>query len=159
LSSSNGNSRARANHALYLAKIVLSAWRRELQRQDIPATVLTQAFHGAAREHLTAAYGWFLLALSQGDSPARGLPRCCDDLPPMPEGRVFPGEINEFRQLETAGWLADMLREQDLAVPAPRQPGNLAMAGGDLPGTEQVANWIDQLQALFERMGDSLDEY
>ena len=159
MSGANANSRARANHSLYLAKIVLSAWRRELERQDTPATVLAQAFHGAAREHLIAAYGWFLLAICRGDSPAHGLPRSCDELPPMPEGRVFPGEINEFRQLETSGWLADMLRDQEIAAPTPRQQGNLAVAAGDLPGTGQVAKWLEQLEALFERMGDSLDEY
>jgi hypothetical protein len=159
LSASDANSRARANHALYLAKIILSAWQRELERQDTPARVLTQAFHGAAREHLIAAYGWFLLSISQGGAPADGLPRSCDELPPMPEGRVFPGEINEFRQLEARGWLADMLRDQELAMAAPRQQGNLAVAAIDLPGAEQVGRWLEQLEALFERMGDSLDEY
>ena len=159
MSGSNANNRAQSNHSLYLAKIVLSAWRRELQRQDIPATLLAQAFHGAAREHLMAAYGWFLLAISSGDRPPQGLPRSCDELPPMPEGRVFPGEINEFRQLETSGWLADMLRDQEPAGPTPRQQGNLAVAAGDAPGIGQVASWIEQLEAVFGRMGDSLDEY
>jgi hypothetical protein len=77
----------------------------------------------------------------------------------MPEGRVFPGEINEFRQLEARGWLADMLRDQELVMAAPRQQGNLAVAAIDLPGAEQVGRWLEQLEALFERMGDSLDEY
>ena len=159
MSGSDANSRARANHALYLAKIVLSAWQRELERQDTPARVLTQAFHGAAREHLIAAYGWFLLSISHSGAPARGLPRSCDELPPMPEGRVFPGEINEFRQLEASGWLADMLRDPELFTAAPRQQGNLAVAAADLPGAEQVGSWLDKLEALFERMGDSMDEY
>ncbi len=159
MSGGNANNRARANHALYLAKLVLSAWRRELERQDTPAIVLAQAFHGPTREHLLAAYGWFLLAISQGNPPAHGLPRSCEELAPMPEGRVFPGEINEFRQLESSGWLADMLRDQELPGPAPRQPGNLAVTVGDLPGVDQAANWLGQLEALFQRMGDSLDEY
>lgn len=159
MSGSDTNDRARANQALYLAKIVLWAWQRELERQDTPARVLTQAFHGAAREHLVAAYGWFLLSVSRSVAPAHGLPRSCGELPPMPEGRVFPGEINEFRQLEAGGWLADMLRDQELAITTPRQQGNLAVAAADLPGAEQVASWLEQLEALFERMGDSLDEY
>jgi hypothetical protein len=52
-----------------------------------------------------------------------------------------------------------MLRDQEPAGPAPRQQGNLAVAAGDAPGIGQVASWIEQLEALFGRMGDSLDEY
>jgi hypothetical protein len=77
----------------------------------------------------------------------------------MPEGRVFPAEINEFRQLETSGWLADMLRDQELPGPSPRRQGNLAVSAVELPGAEQVGSWLGHLAALFERMDDSLDEY
>ena len=77
----------------------------------------------------------------------------------MPAGRVFPAEINECRQLEAAGWLGDMLREREHVLPGVRQQGNLAVAAGELPGSEQLERWLAALEALFERMGDSLDEY
>jgi len=151
--------RARANHELYLGKIVIAAWRRELAREDVPAATLAQAFHAGARNHLVAAYGWFLLAISQAEVPPQGLPQRCDELPPMPEGRVYPPEINEFRQLETAGWLGEMLQRASFDMPVPRQQGNLASPAPTSPQAEQVEHWLLQLQALFERMGDSLDEY
>jgi len=159
LSAGSTSRRALANHELYLAKIVLSAWRRDLDKQDIPARTLGQAFHNATREHLVAAYGWFLLSITRADAPTQGLPRTVEDLPPMPEGRVFPGEINEFRQLEGGGWLGQMLRRTDSEIPGPRQPGNLAFASTDVSGAEQAAGWVTQLEQLFDRMGDSLDEY
>ncbi len=87
------------------AKIVLAAWRQDLDREDIPATTLAQAFQGGAREHLVAAYGWFLLAISQVRAASQGPPRGCHELPAMPAGKVYPAEIKEFRQLEpAAGW-------------------------------------------------------
>jgi hypothetical protein len=149
--------RARANHELYLAKIVLAAWGRELAREDVPAATLAQAFHGGARHHLVAAYGWFLLAISQAEVPPEGPPQRCEELPPMPAGRLYPPEINEFRQLEVQGWLSDMLRAPEGDAPGVRQSNNLAVATEDR--LEQVTHWLQQLQPLFERMDDSLDEY
>ena len=77
----------------------------------------------------------------------------------MPEGRVFPGEINEFRQLEADGWLGDLLKMDDTEAPRPRQQDNLAFVSGNLPQHEQIEHWLQQLGALFQRMDDSLDEY
>ena len=151
--------RARANHELYLGKIVIAAWGRELAREDVPAATLAQAFHAGVREHLVAAYGWFLLAVSQADVPSQGPPQCCEELPPMPEGRVYPPEINEFRQMEAGGWLYEMLHTTAVDLPGARQPGNLALSTHSARGTEQVEYWLQQLEGLFERMGDSLDEY
>ena len=151
--------RARANHALYLGKIVIEAWRRELAREDVPAGTLAQAFHTGVHSHLVAAYGWLLLAVSPADVPPQGPPRCCAELPPMPAGRLYPPEINEFRQLEARGWLCEMLQSGTVDVPAARQPGNLASAVQHEQGAEQLEHWLAQLQGVFERMGDSLDEY
>lgn len=153
------DARARANHALYLAKIVTAAWAMERGKQDIPASTLAQAFLAGARDHLVTAYGWFLLAISQGDMPPRGLPQCCAELLPMPKGRVYPPEINEFRQLERDGWLYDMLQPPSFDMPVKRQPDNLAVAAQMSPAIEQVEHWLRQLQGHFDRMGDSLDEY
>lgn len=159
MSDACSNSRARANRELYLAKIVLAAWRLDLDREDIPASTLAQAFQGGAREHLVAAYGWFLLAICQVETASQGPPRGCHELPAMPAGKVYPPEINEFRQLESSGWLGAMLRDSGSDFPAGRQQGNLVFAAGNLPAAEQVEGWMRQLEALIERMGDSLDEY
>ena len=150
--------RARANHALYLAKILLAAWRSDLEQQRIPSTTLAQAYAPGAREHLITAYGWFLLTVSQASVPPAGPTRCCDELPPLPAGKVLPGEINEFRQLEASGWLGDMLRTRDIDTPVVRRPDNLAVVAGDAPGPEQMEGWLGAMSSLFDRMGDSLDE-
>jgi len=152
--------RGRANHELYLAKIVLGAWRRELELQQIPASTLAQAFEEGAGEHLAAAYGWFLLAVIQAEGQQDRPPRGCQELPPLPAGKVFPPEINELRQLEANGWLGDMLRIRAPEHPRPpQQLDNLAVASRDIPGIEQLTQWRQQLAALFDRVGDSLDEY
>src|SRR5690606_2772142 len=57
--------RGQANHGLYLARVLLAAWRRDLAAEDIPASVLAQAVGPAVRGHLLDAYGWFLLDLQK----------------------------------------------------------------------------------------------
>lgn len=151
--------RGRANHELYLARILLTGWRDALAREEVPTGVLAQAYLPGARQHLVAAYGWFLLAISQAaELPARP-PRCCADLPEPPAGKVFPAEIREFRQLEADGWLGELLTDRDDAPGRGRRQDNLAVAAVELPGCVEVEHWAAALEALFERMGDSLDEY
>ena len=153
------SARAQANHKLYLAKIQLDAWRQAQAAQQAAAATLDQAFLPAVRDHLLGAYGWFLLAVSGVEQLPGKPPRTCDELPTVSVGKAVPGEIREFMQLEADGWLAVLLAEQDESVPAGRIPGNLAITPADLPGAELAGQWIDQLEALFQRMGDSLDEY
>ena len=153
------SARGRANHQLYLARIVLASWREALARQDIPANILAQAFLGGARDHLLAAYGWFLLEVSRAESLPGSPPRCCAELPAQPEGTVFPAEIREFQQLEDKGWLSELLLERD-PIPIPvHNPNNLAIAAADQAGPDQVERWLEQLAAAFDRMSASLDEY
>ena len=153
------SARGRANHGLYLARILLSAWREALARQELPALVLAQAFHPAARNHLLDAYGWFLLALSQADPLPVTPPHSCAQVPPAPQGKVLAGEINELRQLETGGWLGAMLQESTFASQGSQRQGSLARVVSDQPDPEQVEHWLEHLAELFDRMGDSLDEY
>jgi hypothetical protein len=77
----------------------------------------------------------------------------------MPEGKVYPGEINEFRQLEANGWLGDMLAAGEEQLPASRRQDNLAVAASGLPGVADMEQWLELLAQVFDRMGDSLDEY
>jgi len=154
------SARGQANQKLYLARILLSAWREAIAAQQLPAQVLTQAFLPAIRQHLGDAYGWFLLEVSGGDAAAQALPRNCGDLPAPAEGQVVAGEIREFQQLETTGWLATMLQAEDaVSLPGTRSPGNLASATPHLLGPDDAETWLDNLAVLFERMSESLDEY
>jgi hypothetical protein len=152
------SARALANHRLYLAGIVLDSWAAALARQEIAASTLAQAFYGGAREHLVAAYGWFLVEITGAPLPAEP-PRSCTELPALVEGKAIPGEIREFQQLERRGWLAQMLAPGSTEIPASRQPNSLAVASNDLPDPNQVILWLRQLEATFDRMSDSLDEY
>ncbi len=151
------SARGQANHCLYLARILIAAWRRDCEAQNLPASILAQAFLPAVQSQLRSAYGWFLLDITREESLPAEPPPCCEALPPQPQGKVLPAEIAECRQLEREGWLAELLAPP--AQPsAARNPENLAT--GPAPGSpEQAAAWADSLQRMFDRMGDSLDEY
>ena len=151
--------RGRANQSLYLARILLDAWGEALGRQELPAGVISQAYLPAVKLHLGQAYGWFLLAIVQADRLPGGPPARSDELPPVPEGKVVPGEIRELSQLESGGWLADMLAsDQPVAAAEPGRRDNLVVAAPATPGPAEARDWLAKLGALFERMGDSLDE-
>lgn len=153
------SARARANHHLYLAKIVQTGWREALAAQAVPAQTLAQAYLPGVTEHLLRSYGWFLLEVTGAEQVPGTPPRSCGELPAVPPGKAVPGEIREFRQLERAGWLAELLAERDVVPGVARTPGNLVAAPADLPDLEQAANWTAELEALFARMRESLDEY
>ena len=153
------SSRARANQGLYLAKIQLSGWRHALDAQEVPAVTLTQAYLPAVREHLQAAYGWFLLEVCATEQPGDKPPRGCAGLPDIAAGRAVPGEVREFQQLESDGWLAELLSDSDVLLQAAPVRGNLAVAAPEMAGCEQAQQWVSNLEALFARMSDSLEEY
>ena len=157
------SARALANHRLYLARIVLASWSESLARQEVAAATLAQAFHPGAREHLVAAYGWFLLEITRVAPLPVIPPRSCNELPVLVDGEVageaIPGEIREFQQLESRGWLAQLLATPASLVPVRGQHDSLATASNDLPGPEQLTQWLGQLEATFDRMSDFLDEY
>lgn len=136
----------------------MDAWRDGLEHESIPASVLQQAFLPAATLHLAQAYGWFLLTVVKAEPLPVAPPGCVAELPAVPEGKALPGEIRELAQLETDGWLADMLAPQTVTAGAARG-GNLAMTALQGASLEQARGWHDQLGAIFERMGDSLDEF
>ena len=152
------SSRGRANHSLYLAKILLSAWGREVGGESLSGRVLCQAYLPAVRLHLLDAYGWFLLDIVGAAELPQRPPHSCDELPEPPTGKAEPAEVREFRQMESEGWLADLiLGAVEVAATPSRSPGNLAV-GADFPDIGQVETWLDRMEACFERMGDSLDE-
>ena len=156
--------RSHANHRLYLARVLLDCWRDALEREAVPAITLSQAFGEAVREHLVAAYGWFLLEITRPEPLPPHPPRGCVELPQVAAGKAVPGEIRELEQLEEGGWLAALLSGEE-PVPearpgdARRSEGNLAVPADRAPGPGHLQQWADYLQGLFDRMGEFLDEY
>ena len=149
--------RGQANHGLYLAQLLLAAWRRDLAAEDIPASVLAQAFGPGIRGHLLDAYGWFLLDLQKPAQPPATPPRSVTALAPVAPGKAAPAEIAEFARLEKEGWLAELLREPG-AEKSRRSGSNLATPSTDLPDPESLLALAQLLEDTFSRMGDFLDE-
>lgn len=153
------SARSRANHSLYLAKILVQSWRAALTEENVPASALNQAFLPAARDHLLQSYGWFLLEVSGAEIPDSGRPpESCAELPGIPAGKAVSGEIREFQQLEAQGWLAEILAPAAAAPQTGRSVGNLAVTAGEGAGWEQVRHWLSSLESQFARMRDSLEE-
>lgn len=150
--------RGLANQALYLANVLLAAWRETLVREEIPAGIVDQAFYPAVRLHLLNAYGWFLLEVVDAEPPPDGSPpTCCAEVPPQPDGIAFSGELREFERLEREDWLGSLLSPPGRAPSPARSPGNLAAASAG-PGLDDVVDWADRLERLISRMRDSLEE-
>lgn len=152
-----GSARGQANHALYLARILLAAWRRDLDAESVAAITLTQAYLPAIRRHLCRAYGWFLMEITRPGALPEDPPASLAELPDIAAGKAVPGEILEFQRLEADGWIGEMLGGDAAAIPA-ASAGNLAMSAPPA-GPGQAERWAVELQSLFDRMGDSLDEY
>jgi hypothetical protein len=153
-------SRGRANHHLYLARLLIDGWEALQLEGRTPATTLDAAYAPAVREQLLTAYGWYLLAVSDPAGDATGPPpRCCADLPAPAPGRALAGELREFARLEREGWLASLLAPLPEALPGRgRQPGNLLAAERELPDAREARGWHSQLLATVSRMNDSLEE-
>ncbi|MEJ2531536.1 MAG: hypothetical protein P8Y92_07030 [Halioglobus sp.] len=153
------SARSHANHRLYLARILLDCWRDALDGERVPAVTLSQAFGEAVREHLVAAYGWFLLEITRPEPVPPHPPRGCSELPAVAAGKAVPGEIRELAQLEESGWLAALLSGEEPAPETRRSEVNLAVPADHVPGPGQLQQWADYLEGLFDRMGEFLDEY
>lgn len=149
--------RGQANHSLYLARVLLAAWRKGLAAEDIPASVLAQAFGPGARGHLLDAYGWFLLDLQKPAQMPATPPHSVAGLAPVAPGKAVPAEISEFARLEREGWLAELLQESGTA-PTKRSPLNLAAPSTHLPDPETLLAQAQLLEDAFSRMADFLDE-
>ncbi len=151
------SARGQANHRLYLARIVLSAWEKALAEEDVSGAVLNQAYLPAVREHLTEAYGWFMLEIARPEPLPKTIPQSVQELPEVIQGKALAGEIRELAQLEESAWLGELLTAQPgEAVKTSSQ--NLLSGAAEGANMSQMRGWADQLQKLFDRMSDSLDE-
>jgi hypothetical protein len=153
------SARSLANQKLYYARILAKSWRLELQSQSIPANVLAGAFNDPACQHLRAAYGWFLLEIVQPPVMPTVPPVDSSELPVLTPGKALPGEVRELQQLEQSGWIAQMLQCDETAMDRSKSLGNLALSVTQTPHPDTIDRWIEQLESIFARMADSLDEY
>ncbi|MEQ8801917.1 DUF6586 family protein [Haliea sp.] len=149
--------RGQANHGLYLARLLLRAWRRDLAAEDIPASVLAQAYGPAVRGHLLDAYGWFLLDLQKPAQLPATPPHSVTSLPPVAPGKAVPVEIAEFARLEQRGWLAELVQEPGAEQPR-RSADSLAAPAANLPDPDSLQALAQQLDDAFTQAGDFLDE-
>ena len=153
-------SRGRANHHLYLARLLLDSWEAQRTAGAAPADILDAAHAPGVREQLLRAYGWYLLAvLDPTGDPEGPPPRCCAELPEPPAGKALPAEVREFARLEQEGWLAALLAPLPAALPTrSRMPGNLLAAEQGMPDPAQARSWHRELSNTLARMNDSLEE-
>jgi hypothetical protein len=153
------SARSLANQQLYYARILASSWRQELASQNIPAKVLAGAFNGPACQHLRGAYGWFLLEIVQPPVLPNVPPVDSTELPVLTPGKALPGEIRELQQLEQSGWIAQMLQLDYTLQSASKTTGSLAISVTQTPHPDIIDQWIENMESIFSRMSDSLDEY
>jgi hypothetical protein len=152
------NARGLANHALYMAKLLLEAWQRDLARKDCVTGAIDAAFAPAVRGHLLDAYGWFLIAMMRITQLPEQPPHRVADLPKVGPGIAVPGEVLEYEGLEADGWLARL--QAPLPQGLPKRPkGPVLASAGVYPNITDYREWADTCERLFDRMSDSLDEY
>ena len=97
------SARGLANHSLYMARLVLAGWSRELEQAGASRQAMQAAFAPAVRLHLLDAYGWFLLAtIRQTKLPERA-PHHSQELPPLGPGIAEPGELDELKSGNFSG--------------------------------------------------------
>lgn len=147
-----------ANHSLYMARLVLSAWSTQVGTTNLPPGTAAAAFAPAVRLHLLDAYGWFLLALLRVSPLPPRPPHSVSELPSPGPGIALPGELAEYSVLEREGWLARLQAPLAPGIPQTAAPDLLARAGG-YPDRSDYMEWCQQFEQLFDRMSDSIDEY
>ena len=155
------SSRGAANAALYRARTLLSAWSHARERQSAPDEHLTETFLPGVREHLTQAYGCFLLAAAGiDDMSGRRPPRSTQDVPAVEPGKALPPELREFQLLEEEGWVGEMLTLVESG-----SAGGAVASGPDLLGTDRTGpgyavaqRWAERLTSTMQRMDDFLAE-
>ncbi len=82
--------RGLVNHSLYCAKVLLDAWKRDLEAQHVGASVLQDAYQPGLKHHLGCAYGYLLLeGAGHTEAPAHA-PLTIADLPDPAQGKVLP---------------------------------------------------------------------
>lgn len=149
--------RALANHARYLATLQMDAWQQARAVSSRPAWIVDAAFAPAVQLHLRNTYGWVLLAAARVAQAPPQPPGSVDELPAIAPGIATSAELTHCRELEQAGWLADMLAPLPAGSPPPRNPGLLATTRS-LPDLAQYRAWAEALDQLLAAIDLTLEE-
>mgnify|MGYP000017374276 FL=1 len=140
-----------------MATLLLEAWGREHESARGSREALQSAFAPAVRLHLLDAYGWFLLATLRATRLPDKPPHHSRDLPELGAGIAEPPELEEYRALESAGWLSQLQAQLPSGIAPENKPNILAMASS-YPHLKEYQQWRGAFSDLFARMTDSLDE-
>lgn len=151
------SARGFANHSLYMARLLVGAWRQQRDAAKAMPSAIDAAFAPAVRLHLLDAYGWFLLATVRATDLPTTPPHSVDTIPALGKGLALPAEVDEYRQLEQTAWLGRLQAPLPKGMPRPTAGNVLAISGG-YPQLADYADWCEHFEALFTRISDSLDE-
>ena len=90
-----GSARGQANHALYLGKVLLAAWRRDLAAESVAAVTLIQAYLPAqlGEDELTAMIDEAIAA--SGASGMQAMGAVMAELKPKLQGRADMGAVSK----------------------------------------------------------------
>lgn len=146
-----------ANHSLYMASIMIDAWRMALSAKIDSSSVLDAAYGPASRLHLLDAYGWQLLACQRVVQTPSSPPHSATELPKLAPGIAISPEVREMRVLEESGWLSE------LVAPIPpglnvRRPQNLLAVSSSQFDCVKAGELLRRLEVLMDRVADAIDE-
>ena len=146
-----------ANHSLYMASIVIDAWRSALSERNHSISAIDAAFGPASRLHLLDAYGWQLLACQRVVQVPSSPPHSTSELPNLAPGIALSPEVREMALLEEGGWLSELTAP---IVPGlnVRRPKNLLAATSDDFDLAKAREILGKLEALIDRVADAIDE-
>ena len=146
-----------ANHAIYMARILLDTWESTIRSEkEFSPDVVNGAFAPAVRLHLIDAYGWFLLDAIKAPRLPDHPPHGVADLPKQQKGLPVAELIEDFARLERSGWLADLLSPVPAGLPTEAKE---MIVGGSLPGLRECTAWRDSLANLFGDVSEIAQEY
>ena len=146
-----------ANHSLYMASIMIDAWRLALSERNHSISAIDAAFGPASRLHLLDAYGWQLLACQRVVQIPSSPPHSTSELPNLAPGIALSPEVREMALLEESGWLLNLTTPIAPGLNVQR-PKNLLAATSDDFDLARAREILDKLEALIGRVADAIDE-
>ena len=146
-----------ANHSMYMASIVLTAWDSAMRESALSAPVLDAAFAPAVRLHLLDAYGWQLLACNRVTGLPLKPPHYVAAIPLLAEGIEVAPEVKEFRLLEAGGWLGGLQKEIAPGL-APIAPPHVLAVERTGFNYAAATDCFRELERLMDRVSGVIDE-
>ena len=146
-----------ANHSLYMASIVIDAWRLALSERNHSISAIDAAFGPASRLHLLDAYGWQLLACQRVVQIPSSPPHSTSELPKLAPGIALSPEVREMALLEEGGWLSELTAPIAPGLNVRRPHNLLAIASGQFDCVK-AREILGKLEALIDRVADAIDE-